>query len=97
MRTGQGFILMFSMTSRLTFEDLTSLYKRILEVKDSERVPLVIVGNKADLVNERKVSVEEATELAKQLDVPFLLGSAKTRTNVEEALHSTCTRNPNLP
>jgi GTPase KRas protein len=55
MRTGQGFLLMYSITSRQTFEDLPNFRDQILRNKDADRVPMVIVGNKSDLDNERKV------------------------------------------
>ncbi|KAH3758015.1 Ras GTPase [Pelomyxa schiedti] len=87
MRTGQGFILMFSMTSRASFADTGSLFRHILEVKDSSRVPVIIVGNKADLPQEWRVTPAEANELARMLEVSFVLASAKTKINVEETFH----------
>ena len=45
----------------------------------------VIIGNKCDLVSERKVSYEEACEFAKSLNMEYLETSAKTKENVEEA------------
>ena len=46
---------------------------------------VVLVGNKADLSEQRKVPKSEAEELAALWQVPYLEASAKTRTNVEEA------------
>eukprot|EP01105_Mastigella_eilhardi_P028262 TRINITY_DN919_c0_g1_i6.p1 TRINITY_DN919_c0_g1~~TRINITY_DN919_c0_g1_i6.p1 ORF type:complete len:701 (-),score=168.24 TRINITY_DN919_c0_g1_i6:67-2169(-) len=92
-RTGQGFLLMFSMVSNASFTQMRDLYTHVLEVKDADHVPCVLVGNKGDLVSEFHVSVEEATTMAKQFnDAPFLLASAKTRHNVEAAFHELARR-----
>ena len=45
----------------------------------------ILVGNKCDLDNERKVSYEEGMELAKHFEVPFLETSAKQSVNVENS------------
>ena len=45
----------------------------------------MLLGNKCDLISERKVSYEEACEFAKSLNMEYLETSAKTKENVEEA------------
>lgn len=55
MRMGQGFLLVYSITSRSSFEELSVLREQILRVKDVESVPMVISGNKVDLEEERQV------------------------------------------
>lgn len=54
-------------------------------MKDVDEYPLIIIGNKNDLDNERKVSTQEGQEMAKVFGCPFFETSAKTRTNVDEA------------
>jgi len=54
----------------------------------SENVQKILVGNKCDLVSERKVSFEDAKELADELGVTFLETSAKNATNVEVAFEN---------
>jgi small GTP-binding protein len=49
MKNGQGFILVYSITSQATFNDLLELREQILRVKDTANVPMVLVGNKSDL------------------------------------------------
>lgn len=87
MRTGEGFILVYSINSRNSLEELQAFYEQIQRVKDSDNVPVVVVGNKCDLEIERQVSYEEGLALAKQFNSPFLETSAKQRINVEEAFH----------
>ncbi len=49
MKNGQGFVLVYSISSQSTFNDLLELRDQILRVKDSPDVPMVLVGNKCDL------------------------------------------------
>jgi GTPase KRas protein len=58
MRTGEGFLLVYSITSRESFEEIRTFQQQILRVKDKDVFPMVVVGNKLDLAHERKVSVE---------------------------------------
>ncbi|KAI5952242.1 RAS1 [Candida jiufengensis] len=85
MRTGEGFLLVYSINSRNSLEELQSFYEQIQRVKDSENVPVLVVGNKCDLEMERQVSYEEGQALANSFGCPFLETSAKMRINVEEA------------
>jgi GTPase KRas protein len=85
IRTGQGFLCVYSITSRSSFEAITNFREQILRVKDEETYPIVIVGNKCDLEKDREVSTVEGKELAKSFDAPFVETSAKVRINVEES------------
>ncbi|MES1909524.1 MAG: Ras-related protein RABD2c, variant 2 [Cercozoa sp. M6MM] len=51
----------------------------------SENTLKLLVGNKADLTNERAVTTEDAKAFAERLSIPFLETSAKDATNVEQA------------
>ncbi|KAF5102604.1 hypothetical protein D0Z00_000314 [Geotrichum galactomycetum] len=89
MRTGEGFLLVYSITSRSSFEEIVSFYKQILRVKDKDSFPVVLVGNKCDLSEtERAVSLEEGRSLARQFgNCKFMETSAKQRVNVEDAFY----------
>lgn len=56
MRTGEGFLLVYSITSRQSFEEILTFRQQILRVKDKDYFPIIIVGNKCDLDMERQVS-----------------------------------------
>lgn len=56
MRTGEGFLLVYSINSRQSFEEITTFQQQILRVKDKDYFPMVVVGNKCDLENEREVT-----------------------------------------
>src|SRR3990167_8470657 len=87
IRTGQGFILVFAITSRAAFDEITSFREQILRVKDEDSVPMVIAGNKCDLEEERQVTTAEGKDLAKSFGCPIFETSAKARINVEEAFY----------
>ena len=46
MRTGQGFLIVYSVTSPSSFHEVSQFRDQILRVKDADTVPIVIVGNK---------------------------------------------------
>ena len=56
MRTGEGFLLVYSINSRQSFEEITTFQQQILRVKDKDYFPMVVVGNKCDLEGEREVT-----------------------------------------
>lgn len=58
MRTGEGFLLVYSIISRQSFEEMVTFQQQILRVKDRDYFPIIVVGNKCDLESERQVSTE---------------------------------------
>ncbi|KAK6516048.1 Ras GTPase [Arthrobotrys megalospora] len=87
MRTGEGFLLVYSITSRSSFEEVVQIREQILRIKDKEQFPIILVGNKCDLETRREVSTQEGRSLAEQFGCPFKEASAKARINVEEAFY----------
>ena len=55
MRSGEGFLLVFSVIDRTSFEEVSRFHKQILRVKDRDEFPIMLVGNKADLQQQRVV------------------------------------------
>ena len=54
-------------------------------------LPIVLVGNKSDLHNDRCVSVEEGRKLAREMKAVFLETSAKENQNVTDIFTSVIT------
>jgi GTPase KRas protein len=88
MRTGDGFLCVYSITLQASFDEAMNLHEHILRVKDAETVPFVLVGNKCDLEEDREVPTDKGQQLATDLKCPFLEASAKTRTNVVESFEA---------
>ena len=55
MKYGEGFLLVYSIESRQSFNELEIFYQQILRMKDSESFPIIIVGTKCDLEFQRQV------------------------------------------
>jgi len=84
IRGAEGYVLVYSVTSRTSLEQVNVFRQQIVRVQDSENVPIIVVGNKCDLTDLREVSTEEGKELARSMGADFLEASAKTRTNIEQ-------------
>ncbi|OAD58989.1 Ras-related protein Rap-1b [Eufriesea mexicana] len=84
MKNGQGFVLVYSITAQSTFNDLQDLREQILRVKDTDDVPMVLVGNKCDLEDERVVGKDQGVNLARQFNCAFMETSAKAKINVND-------------
>ncbi|XP_067684959.1 ras-related protein Rap1-like [Haliotis asinina] len=84
MKNGQGFLLVYSITAQSTFNDLEELREQILRVKDTEHVPMILVGNKCDLEDERVVGKDQGINLARHNNCSYLETSAKAKINVNE-------------
>jgi GTPase KRas protein len=84
MRSGEGFVCVYDITSRQTWEELLNMCNKVLQVQEEDNVPMVIVGNKCDLGEARRqVTVAEGKELATTFRAQFYEASAKLGTNVE--------------
>lgn len=82
VREGQGFILVYSIASRSTFERLEVFRQSMLKVKRQKPI-FMLVGNKCDKTYEREVSREEGIALARSFGCDFMETSARTAYNVE--------------
>ena len=83
-----GFILAYSITSGISFETAHKLRMQILRIKeDSQDIPIMLVGNKVDLEEERVVSKDEGEEMSKRCKAGFIEASAKNNINVNEAFY----------
>ncbi|XP_062860811.1 ras-related and estrogen-regulated growth inhibitor [Trichomycterus rosablanca] len=95
MRWGDGFVLVYDITDRGSFEDMAPLRGLLDEVRKPRHVPLVLVGNKADLEHARQVPTEEGERLAADMACAFYecsacIGTAGSVGTVAEAFHELC-------
>ena len=85
IRGSEAFICVYSITSNSSFTEIRHLRDRILLIKDADDVPIILVGNKCDLEEERQVTIEAGKNVAQAFDCPFFETSARYATNVDEA------------
>jgi len=87
MRSGEGFLLVFSLNDHSSFDEIPKFQRQILRVKDRDEFPMLLVGNKCDLEHQRQVSLDEAQNMCRSLLIPYIECSAKLRINVDQAFH----------
>ncbi|XP_072295189.1 GTP-binding protein Di-Ras1a [Eucyclogobius newberryi] len=82
---GHAFVLVYSITSRQSLEEIKPIYQQIVSIKGSvESIPIMLVGNKSDEISQREVDTSQAEAQAKQWKCAFMETSAKTNYNVTE-------------
>ncbi|ETE69207.1 GTPase RhebL1, partial [Ophiophagus hannah] len=73
-----GYVLVYSVTSLRSFQVVKSLHSKLHESRGKTRMPVVLVGNKADLsLESRQVKTDEGRKLADSWGAVFLESSAK--------------------
>ncbi|KAF9583708.1 GTP-binding protein [Lunasporangiospora selenospora] len=77
-----GYILVYSVTSKLSFDMIKIIRDKILNYTGTDWVPIVIVGNKSDLHGQRQISTEEGEELAARWNCQSCESSAKHNENI---------------
>ena len=82
----QGAILVCDTTRRITMENMPTWISDLFLV--TGEIPLVLIGNKCDLVDKRQVQFEDLSELGKAFNSPVYLGSAKTGENVKALFYT---------
>jgi Ras-related protein Rap-1B len=90
MKTGQGFLLVFSITSQSSFYELAELREQIRRIKDDDNVPMVLIGNKSDLEDDRAIPRPRAFAVSREWNIPYFETSARRRANVDEAFVDLC-------
>ena len=88
MHTGDAFVLVYSVTDDDTLDRLDEIHAQIQKAHPNPNVPIILVGNKVDMENERAVTKVEGETYAKKINASFTEVSAKTNTGVTEAFHS---------
>lgn len=84
-RSGEGFLLVFSITEQESFSAMSEFREQILRVKaEDDKIPLLLVGNKCDLTSRRQVPMTDAQGKAEEWGMQYVETSAKTRANVDK-------------
>jgi GTPase SAR1 family protein len=84
-----GFLLLFDVTNESSFlsiQDWLTFIDTYNRVDDDLRPPILLIGNKIDLVTNRIIDTMRAQQLANELKITYIETSAVTGTNVQETL-----------
>lgn len=85
MRSGQAFILVFSITDSESLQKLKVIYAQLVRVRgENTHIPCVVVGNKTDLAAQRAVPSEQGKEFARFSNSHYFEISAKDKGQVDE-------------
>ncbi|XP_019395004.1 PREDICTED: GTP-binding protein REM 1 [Crocodylus porosus] len=84
LQMGNAYIIVYSVTDRSSFESASELRIQLRRTRQAENIPIILVGNKTDLVRCREVSVEEGRACAVVFDCKFIETSAALQHNVAE-------------
>ncbi|KAG5272228.1 ras-related protein Rab-27B isoform X1 [Sardina pilchardus] len=85
-RDAMGFLLMFDLTSQQSFLNVRNWMSQLQANAYCENPDIVLVGNKADLADQREVQEKQAKELADKYGIPYFETSAATGTDVDKAV-----------
>ena len=83
LKISDGFLLIFSVDKKSTFELVDQWIDSIKKNVDITKKVLILVGNKIDLEN-REISNEEAMNYAKENNIKYFETSAKTGLGIKE-------------
>ncbi len=84
IKKANGIILMYDITNQSSFDSLPEIIKNIKEERGND-FPMILVGNKADLEQDREIKKEQGEDLAFKNEMGFFEVSNKEGTNIEEA------------
>ena len=78
-----GCFIVYDITNEISFDNVEKWYEQA-QKEASKDVSVILVGNKCDLENERKVPKEKGEEKAKSFNCPFFETSALSKVNIDD-------------
>ena len=82
IKDSNGFVLVYAINSKSSFNELPEYRDHILRVKDTDNFNCILVGNKSDLEDERTVSTEELKQVGSRWRNTTIESSAKLNHNI---------------
>ncbi|GFU32390.1 ras-related protein R-Ras, partial [Nephila pilipes] len=84
IQNSKGFLLLFALDDMQSFHEAIEIWDVIHTVRD-DQFPIVLVGNKADLIDQREVSRENIDDIIRGRPARYVEASAALNENVSEA------------
>lgn len=84
MSTGDGYILVYSITDDTTFAKLDRVREEVIRAQGGRLIPIFLVGTKKDLTSDRAVSEKERNAKARQWNCQSFEVSSKTNDGVDD-------------
>ena len=85
IKKANGILFVYDITEESSFNNIQNWYKNLAE-NSNNKLPVVLIGNKSDLEDERVISKEEGKNLAKSFGIEnhFYETSCQSGQNIEE-------------
>ena len=78
-------MFVYSVTSENSFNALNKIRMDVTRIKENLKLPMVLVGNKSDLIEERSIKYETGVARAEEYGgVPFFETSAKDNKSISD-------------
>lgn len=81
-----GILLVFDLTNKNSFNHLEDIINIILKNIEDRKLPIVLLGNKSDLVNQRKVSQEDIDIFSNKFNLHYFEISTENRENLDNSI-----------
>jgi len=86
IKNSQGIVISFDLTNRQSFENVERWLQDVQE--SNNKIPVVIFGNKCDIIDGRVITKEDVTDLLKGYNLPYFETSAKENINIKEGFRN---------
>ena len=87
-RKADGCLLVYDITNRSSFDEIKSYFCEQIEEKCKKDIKIILLGNKTDLEENRKVSSEEGANLAVENGYTFMETSCLENRNVADSFEA---------
>ena len=84
IKKAHGIIIMYDITDKSSFDSIPEIIKNIKEEKGDD-FPMILIGNKKDLEQDREIKKEEGEDLASKNGIEYFEISNKEGINIQEA------------
>ena len=84
IKKAHGIIIMYDITNKSSFDSIPEILKDIKGEKGND-FPMILIGNKIDLDQDREIKKEEGKDLASKNGIEFFEISNKEGINIQEA------------
>ena len=81
-------VLVYDITNKKSFDECKNYYKKEIKENCKKNIKVILVGNKTDLENQRKISNKEGADFAKENGYYFKETSCENNTNVADTFET---------
>ena len=90
IKSADGVLVVFDLTDEDSFEKVSYWIEQVRNI--SQKIPIILIGNKSDLVEERKVTQEKIDEKKEKYNLDYMQTSALSGENINESFQTICQR-----